>query len=111
MLLLFIALPVLYLLGGPYTETFPRPFNSEQWIAGHEIRDDRRCGMIADLKARVGLEGKTREEIVVLLGEPEEFRLEPDISRWLLCPSFMDIWVLAIKWENGRVVEAFVHDT
>lgn len=111
MVMLFIGLPLLYVLSGPYTETLPRPFNSEQWIAGHEIRDDRRCGMLADLKARVGLVGKTRGEVVALLGEPEDFRLELTMSRWLLCPSFMDVWVLGIRWENGRAVEAFVHDT
>jgi hypothetical protein len=80
-------------------------------IAGHDIEDDRRCGMLTDLKIRVGLEGKTRDEIVTLLGEPEDVRREPNVSRWLLCPSFMDVWVLAIRWKDDRAIEAFVHDT
>jgi hypothetical protein len=111
MLLLFVALPISYLAGGAYTEAFPRPFDSESWIAGKDIGDDRRCGMLTDLTFRVGLEGKTRDELIALLGEPEDRRYEPGTSRWLLCPSFMDIWVLAVRWENGRAVEAIVHDT
>ena len=111
MLLLFVILPILYLAGGPYTDTFPRPFNSKYWIAGKEIADDRRCGMLADLKLRVGIEGKTRNEIVALLGEPQDRRHEPNMSYWLLCPSFIDIWVLEVRWKDSRAVEAIVHDT
>ena len=113
MLLLFIGLPITYLAGGAYTETFPRTFSSESWIAasGNSTDDERRCGMLADLKYRVGIEGKTREEVVALLGEPEDRRREPGVSYWLLCPSFMDIWVLGVRWENGRAVQTFVHDT
>ena len=120
LLLLVVALPILYFAGGAYTETFPRPFNSQNWIGGRDIKDDRRCGMLADLTIRVGLEGKTRREVVALLGEPQNERYERgpqsesyerNISYWLLCPSFMDVWVLDVLWENGRVVEATVRDT
>lgn len=111
MLLLFLVLPILYVGGGAYTETYPRPFDSRSWISGAEMDDDRRCGMLADLKLRIGLTGKTRSQITALLGPPIEWREEPKQSRWLLCPSFMDVWVLAIRWENGRAVEALVHDT
>lgn len=113
MLLLFIALPFAYIAGGAYTETFPRAFSSESWIAasGNSLDDERRCGMLADLNYRVGIEGKTREEVLALLGEPEDRRREPTVSYWLLCPSFLDIWVLGVRWENGRAVETLVHDT
>ena len=113
MLLLFVGLPFAYIAGGAYTETFPRFFNSEKWIAvsANNIDDDRRCGMLADLNLRVGIAGKTREEVIALLGEPEDRRREPSTSYWLLCPSFVDIWVLGVRWENGRAVDAFVHDT
>ena len=113
MLLLLVGLPFAYIAGGAYTETFPRLFNSEWWMAasGTDIADSRRCGMLADLSFRVGIEGKTREQVIELLGQPEDRRREPRTSYWLLCPSFMDIWVLGITWENGRAVETVVHDT
>lgn len=106
-----MALGLAWLAGGPYTSSLPRPFNSESWIAGGELEDDRRCGMLADLKLRFGIEDKTRSEIVALLGEPDDRRYEPDISYWLLCPSFLDIWVLGVRWEDDRAVETIVHDT
>lgn len=110
MLLLFVGLPFAYLAGGAYTETFPRPFASKSWIVA-TVDDERRCGMLADLKYRVGIEGRTREDVIALLGEPEDRRREPAMSYWLLCPSFLDIWVLGVRWENGRAVEVVVHDT
>lgn len=113
MLLLFVGLPFAYLAGGAYTETLPRPFKSESWIAASSdsIDDERRCGMLADLTLRVGIKGKTREEVVALLGEPEDRRREPGMSYWLLCPSFLDIWVLGVRWDDGLAVETVVHDT
>ena len=33
------------------------------------------------------------------------------MSYWLLCPSFLYVWVLGVRWKNGRAVEVFVHDT
>lgn len=113
MLLLLFGLPIAYIAGGPYTETLPHFFNSETWrtSVGNEVADERRCGMLADLSVRVGIVGKTRAEVVTLLGEPEDRRGEPAMSYWLLCPSFLDIWVLGIRWENGRAVETVVHDT
>lgn len=104
-------MPILYVSGGAYTETYPRPFDSRGWIDGAALADDRRCGMLADLKLRIGLTGKTRARITALLGPPVESREEPGQSHRLLCPSFMDVWVLELRWENGRAVEALVHDT
>ncbi len=109
--MLFVVLPVSYVAGGPYTETYPRPFNSASWVAGSDIKDDRRCGMLADLRARVGLKGMTRREVIELLGEPQDSRSEPGISYWLLCPSFMDIWVLEVRWEGSRAAKVVVRDT
>lgn len=113
MLLLFVALPFAYLAGGAYTKTFARPFKSESWIpaSGNSFDDKRRCGMLADLTFRVGITGKTREEVVALLGEPEDRRREPGMSYWLLCPSSMDICVLGVRWSDGRAVETVMHDT
>jgi hypothetical protein len=45
------------------------------------------------------------------LGEPEGERGEAGLSHWHLCPSFMDVWILEVRWENGRVSQAWVRDT
>lgn len=112
--ILLILTPVGWLMGRPYTSSLPRPFNSEVWKAAKpetSLDDDTRCGMMTDLRMRIGIEGKTREELVALLGEPEKWRTSPKDEYWPLCPSFLDLWVLSIRWEDGRAVEAMVHDT
>ena len=110
----FAALLVAWLFGRPYTSTLPRSFDSEVWKAANPTGypdDDTRCGMIADLQFRIGVGGKTREELVGLLGEPEAWRDDPATEYWPLCPSFLDVWVLTVRWKSGRAVEAVVHDT
>ena len=67
--------------------------------------------MVPDLRIRVGIVGKTRDEVIDLLGEPEDRRREPDMSYWLLCPNFLDILVLSVRWKNARDVDTFVHDS
>ncbi|NML05203.1 hypothetical protein [Sphingomonas sp. G-3-2-10] len=105
-----IALAFGWALGGAYSETFPRPFNAAQWKAASTY-DKTRCGMIVDLQYRIGLAGKTREEVVQLLGSPEDRYNDPSYSHWHLCPSVMDIWVIEVQWKDGRVVSARVRDT
>jgi hypothetical protein len=112
-LLLIVALllmPIGCMAGGPYTEALPQPFDAERWKAA-DTWNDTRCGMIADLMHRKGLEGRTHAEVIGLLGEPEGERGEADLSHWHLCPSFMDIWILEVRWESGRVAKAWVRDT
>ncbi|PZU44651.1 MAG: hypothetical protein DI568_15305 [Sphingomonas sp.] len=111
MLLLFVIAPALYFASGPYKETFPRQFNSERWISRNGMEDNERCAMLVDLKLRFRLKGRTRAQIIALLGNPEDDRREQGTSYWLLCPSFLDVWVLGIRWESGRAAEVFVHDT
>lgn len=110
---LLVALPVAYVLGGAYTKTFPRAFNSKSWIIsrGSSIDDERRCGMLADLQWRVAIVGRSQAEVIVLLDEPDDRRREPNISYWLLCPSFLDNWILGVRWKDGRAVALIVHDT
>jgi hypothetical protein len=114
LVVLVAALLVVWLFGRPYTSTLPRSFNSEAWKAANPTGypdDDTRCGMIADLRLRIGIEGKTREELLQLLGEPQTWRAEPKTEYWPLCPSFLDIWVLTVRWKDERAVEAVIHDT
>jgi hypothetical protein len=110
LLVIFILLPGFYFGGGAYTETLPRPFDSQIWRSANSWKDIR-CAMLADLRMRIGIEGKTREELIELLGPDENYQTNPDLGLWLLCPSFMDIWVLEVRWKNGVAEEAWVRDT
>ena len=102
---------MLLLFPGPYNSAFPRPFDSSRWQKVEAWDDDVRCAMLADLRLRVGIEGKTRAELTELLGPPDDQRDEPTRSGWLLCPSFMDIWILEVRWQDNRVTDAWVRDT
>ena len=83
-----------------------RTFNAQLWRAasGHD-----RCNMVDDLLERIGLKGKTRAELIALLGEPETHDDPPD--HYQLCPSFMDVWILEVEWENGRIASTRIRDT
>ena len=109
---LLVLPPVACVAGGAYVETFPRPFDSARWKAAIPHQgDEARCGMLADLKGRVGVVGRSRAELSQLLGEPEETAWDPQSSYWPLCDSFIDVWILRVEWQNGRAVSAMVHDT
>lgn len=110
MLVLLILLPILYVGGGAYTETVPRPFNSAVWKSA-DGWGNTRCAMLVDLRTRIGIEGKTQEELFELLGPDENERTDTDRSRWHLCPSFMDIWILEVRWKNGIAEDSWVRDT
>lgn len=83
----------------------PRRFDAQQWRLA--VGDDR-CNMVDDLRERVGLDGKSRADVIALLGEPET---HGELSDYHLCPSFMDVWILEIRWENDRVASTRVRDT
>ena len=107
---LFLVLMLMINLG-PYTSAIPRPFNSERWKEVSRWDDDVRCGMLADLRTRVRIEGKSRKELFDLLGPDENEIGDRTKSHWHLCPSFMDIYILEVRWEDDRVAEAWVRDT
>ncbi len=67
--------------------------------------------MLADLHFRIGVSGRTQAELTQLLGEPETVPWEPQSSYWLLCNSYIDVWVLTVKWQEGRATAVTVHDT
>jgi hypothetical protein len=99
------------LFPGPYTSAFPRTFNSTLWKQNDKVETDIRCAMIADLRFRVGLKGRSRAELVDLLGHPQDQDDAPETSYWLLCPSLADIWILEIRWEGDHVADDCVRDT
>jgi len=99
----------LFGVGMPETRALPRPFGSEAWKAA-DTNADTRCSMVMDLRHRIGLVGKTEMEVVRLLGEDDDQASGPP-RIYLLCPSFMDVYILEIEWRNGRVVSTRVRDT
>ena len=111
---LLFALPVGWMMGRPYTSSIPRSFDPQAWQDADPTgwpADNTRCGMIADLRMRVGIEGKSRNDLLELLGEPEKLPSAPNREYWPLCPSFLDIWVLSVRWRDGQAIDAAVHDT
>lgn len=107
-LLFVIIVPLLAAscIGETDHATNPRPFDAQLWRAAS---GDDRCNMVDDLLERTGLKGKTRAELIALLGEPETHDDPPD--HYHLCPSFMDVWILEVEWENGRVASTRIRDT
>ena len=98
------------LFPGPYTSALPRPFSSDQWKAAGTWSDTR-CSMLADLTYRIGVVGKTQSELYRLLGKPQHDDGDPTSSHWELCPSFADVFILEVRWRDGRAVSAQVRDT
>ena len=95
-------------LGTPGMQNLPRPFSSQRWKASADT--EVRCGMVLDLRHRVGLVGRTRDDILQLLGKPDRARNGlPTV--YALCPSFADIYILELGWKDGRVVATRVRDT
>lgn len=113
-LLLFVTVMVALvstcLFPGPYTSAVPRSFNSDQWKSA-DTWSETRCGMLADLTHRIGVVGKTQSELYDLLGKPKHDDGDPTSSHWELCPSFMDVFILEVRWRDGRAVSAQVRDT
>ena len=66
--------------------------------------------MVADLRHRVGLTGKSRSEVVNLLGEDIDGSTNPP-RVYALCPSFADVYILELKWVGDRVESTIVRDT
>lgn len=85
-------------------------FDPVAWKAADTLRDTTRCDMVTDLQDRVGLNGLTEAEILDRLGEPESHD-DGSPTHYHLCPSFMDIRILELQFEDGRVVNTRVRDT
>lgn len=95
-------------VGTPGTMNLVRPFNSAGWKAA-DGQDKVRCAMVADLRHRIGLDGRTEAEVVRLLGAPA-YR-EGALTTYPLCPSFIDLYILELEWSDGVVVSTRVRDT
>lgn len=65
--------------------------------------------MVDDLRNRIGLVGRTRSELVTILGEPDTHGDATD--DYDLCASFMDVWILEVHWKSGRIASTRIRDT
>jgi hypothetical protein len=116
-------LPPLVVIGGLLWWTgalgdyfLTRSFDPEVWRAnaGADHDDRTRLRMVEDLRTSGRLDRITREEAVLLLGEPtERSRTEPDALVWFVGPgSFIDLKFLRLHFDaDGRVVRHEVFDT
>lgn len=86
--------------------TEPRSFSADAW---RNNRGNARCDMVEHLVDHIGLTGRTRSDLYKMLGEPDSSSGGADFYH--LCPSFMDIYVLEIRWRDDTVGAARVRDT
>lgn len=85
-------------------------FDPTAWKAADTLRDTTRCDMVTDLQNRGGLKGLTQAEVIQRLGEPDSHD-DTSLMHYHLCPSFMDIRILELQFEDGRVMSTRVRDT
>lgn len=108
------ALVWLFGMGTPQFMVFPRPFDSELWKTADRLDNDR-CRMVGDLTYRIGLVGRTADEVRRLLGPPDEKRYESggkgNITSYVLCLSAADYFVMELAWQGDRVASVEVRDT
>lgn len=86
--------------------TEPRSFSADAWRAN---RGNARCDMVEHLVDHIGLTGRSRSDLYKMLGAPDSASGGADFYH--LCPSFMDIYVLEIRWRDDKVRVARVRDT
>jgi len=74
--------------------------------------------MVGDLRNRIGLVGRSRAEIIALLGPGETREIYPqnksspsEPTTYVLCEDFPDYIVMTIEWRNGRVSQTYVSQT
>jgi hypothetical protein len=72
---------------------------------------DERCQMVYDLRYRIGLKGRTRAEILRLLGPSDDSGMRDAVSTYALCLPMMDYEVLELFWRDGRVVSSKVRSS
>jgi hypothetical protein len=82
----------------------PMPFDRDLWRAGKARHRVAMADYLADKKQ---LEGKTREELVAMLGEPDVDKPGPEGTRWLLgyyAKGMFDetLWLELTIGENGN---------
>jgi len=64
----------------PWRDYSDKPFNSQEWLAGDAIERGR---MYSDIYNSRTLEGKSREYVVIVLGEPDKKATVEGREVWL----------------------------
>lgn len=57
------------LVKNPFREYSEKPFNSAEWLGGDEVERGR---MYGDLFSSRAIDGKSKDDVIKLLGEPEK---------------------------------------
>jgi hypothetical protein len=65
--------------------------------------------MVGDLVGRIKLVGRSRTELENMLGLPDSSG--GGSYFYHLCPSFIDIYVLGIRWQDDKIGLASIRDT
>jgi hypothetical protein len=107
-MLALVALSILLLIEvtTPGAFNLPMRFSSPHWKASSGWQQTR-CRMIADLKHRVGLTGRSQREVIELLGVPD-IAVDASTSAYLLCPTLDDVYILELLWQHERVASTRV---
>lgn len=103
LMIALVAFSVLLLIEmtTPGAFNLPMRFSSSHWKASSGWQQTR-CRMMADLKHRVGLTGRSQQEVIELLGVPD-IAVDASTSAYLLCPMLDDVYILELVWQQGRV--------
>lgn len=88
----------------------PMPFDRNMWLAG---KARHRVGMAQYLAEKMLLEGKSRAELVEMLGEPDIDKSGPEGMRWLLGYSAKGLfdetmWLEMTIYEDGKASGAII---
>jgi hypothetical protein len=88
----------------------PFPFDRKLWLDG---KGNHRLAMAHDLIDNNRLVGKTRAELVDMLGEPRDDHSRPDCIRWLLgyrAKGLFDesLWLQVTIREDGTASDAII---
>jgi hypothetical protein len=105
-------------IGTPTGQNLPRPFQSSVWKSADGFNTKVRCSMVSDLRHRVDLVGRSRADVIKLLGpdqtrdiHPHEAPSSAEPKLYVLCPDFPDWMVMTLEWQNGRVTNTDVWQT
>jgi hypothetical protein len=110
-LIVAVSVLVVALGWGAWHYGFPgRAFDSAVWKDKTHTDDAIRLEMADRLVAQETLQGKTQQEVVDLLGEPQPQKHgEQDFVYWLGSQKFgADSWWLTIRFRDSRVSECRV---
>jgi len=93
-----------------WSQTQGRTFDPEVWRTDLDAKEGARVAMARRLLRESTLHGKTRQELVELLGEPQPVgKLGPNhLVYWLALRGNQSDWLILRLGPDGRVTEAWI---